>query len=382
MPEIDIKQFLFRKGAAKRVPVSGTFELTSRCNLNCKMCYVHMTPAQQELVGRELTAEEWIKLGRDAVDAGMIYLLLTGGEPLLRPDFQQIYTELIKMGLLITINTNATLLTPQIVECFENYRPEKVNVSVYGMSPCTYGALCENAGGFEKAVDGILRLKKAGIQVNMNTTFTRLNVGDMERIVEFAKEHQIPTRMAAFIFPPVRNEYASAPEEIYLTPEELGKASARFDWLTMDESQLDRRRKAIVSCLNAQPVENGILEDKISSCMAGRGAFWISWDGKMYPCGMLPGYAEDVLTQGFRESWQKTCVNINDILIPKECLQCGLRPLCATCGAVMESVRQEGERVPTIMCRRTKAYADAFLNLNPKEFPGTGIQEDQESSCC
>lgn len=382
MPNIDIKQFLFHKGAARRVPISGTFELTSRCNLNCKMCYVHMTPDQQAMIGRELSTQQWISLGHEAVKEGMIYLLLTGGEPLLRPDFLEIYTELISMGLLITINTNATLLTPEIVECFENHPPERINVSLYGMTPCTYGELCENVAGFDKAIAGIRRLKEAGIQINLNTTFTRKNVGDMEKIVDFAKENQIPIRMAAFIFPPVRNERAAVDEEIYLTPEELGAASAKFDRLTMNDDQLNRRKKAIIKCLNSQPVEDDVLEDKVSSCMAGRGAFWISWDGKMYPCGMLPGYSEDVIRQGFAESWKRTCANINDILIPKECLQCGLRPLCAVCGAIMKSVWQEGECVPTIMCRRTKAYVDAFLSMDLKDFPGTDILEDQGASCC
>lgn len=362
MPEIDIKQFLYRKGAAKRIPVSGTFELTSRCNLNCKMCYVHMTPDQQERVGRELTAQEWIQLGRDAVKEGMVYLLLTGGEPFLRPDFREIYTELIKMGLLISINTNATLLTPELMECFANYRPERVNVSVYGMSSCTYGVLCANASGFENAMDGILRLKRAGIQVNLNTTFTRLNVGDMGQIVGFAKEHQIPIRMAAFVFPPVRNDQTVVDDSIYLSPEELGEASTRFDLMTMDEKQLERRKNAVRNCQNDQQVEEGILEDRVSSCMAGRGAFWISWDGKMYPCGMLPDYSEDVAELGFAESWHRTCANINDILIPKECMQCNLKPLCASCGAVIKSVRKDGERVPTDMCRRTKAYIETFMN--------------------
>lgn len=361
MPEIDIRQFLYRKGASKRIPVSGTFELTPRCNLSCKMCYVHMTPEEQTQAGRELTAAEWIRLGREAVDAGMVYLLITGGEPMLRPDFVEIYTELIKMGLLITLNTNATLLTPEILDCLENYRPEKVNVTVYGMSSCTYGSLCGNAAGFERAIDGILRLQKAGIQVNLNTTFTPLNVGDMDRIVDFAKDKGIPIRMAAFIFPPVRKAQAVVEDEIYLSPEELGAASAKFDRITMDADQLERRKNAILKCLNAQPVEEGILEDKISSCMAGRGAFWISWDGKMYPCGMLPEYAEDAVSQGFRESWNKTCSNINDILIPGECIRCNLKPVCSNCGATIKSVCREGERVPAVMCRRTKAYITEMM---------------------
>ena len=122
-----IKQFVYRAGARKRIPVSGTFELTPRCNLSCKMCYIHMSAEEQRQRGNELTTEEWLHIARQAVKAGMIYLLLTGGEPMLRPDFVDIYREIIKMGVVISVNTNATLVTPEIVECFKQHPPECVH---------------------------------------------------------------------------------------------------------------------------------------------------------------------------------------------------------------------------------------------------------------
>ena len=116
-----IKQFVYRRGAQKRIPVSGTFELTPRCNLSCKMCYVRMSAEEQRQRGVELTTEEWLSIAREAVKEGMIYLLLTGGEPLLRPDFTEIYRGIIQMGVVISVNTNATLVTPEIVECFKQH---------------------------------------------------------------------------------------------------------------------------------------------------------------------------------------------------------------------------------------------------------------------
>ena len=96
--------FIHAKGARLGLPIAGNFELTSRCNFQCKMCYVH----DQKNV--DLSAEEWISIGKSAVDQGMVFLLLTGGEPFLRPDFCEIYEALYKMGLLISINTNGSLI--------------------------------------------------------------------------------------------------------------------------------------------------------------------------------------------------------------------------------------------------------------------------------
>ena len=102
-----IKQRLLAKGARAGLPVMGTFELTPRCNLQCKMCYIRLTEKEMRPLGRELTATQWLSLAREAVDAGMVFLLLTGGEPLLRKDFPVMYESLAQMGFIISINIHA-----------------------------------------------------------------------------------------------------------------------------------------------------------------------------------------------------------------------------------------------------------------------------------
>ena len=103
--------YIQQKGAALGLPLAGNFELTPRCNFSCKMCYVHEQVAKNE----ELSAAEWIALGKQARDRGMLFLLLTGGEPLIRDDFQEIYHELKRLGLMVSINTNASLIDDHMV---------------------------------------------------------------------------------------------------------------------------------------------------------------------------------------------------------------------------------------------------------------------------
>ena len=192
---MNIKQYVFKKGTQNHVPVSGTFELTPRCDLSCEMCSIRMSAEEEAAMGRELTADEWLALGRQAVDAGMVYLLLTGGEPLLRPDFLTIYSGLAEMGIMLTLNTNGTLIDERIVRCLERNPPEKVNVTLYGASGDTYQRVCGKASGYEAAIHGIRLLKEAKIPICINTTYTRHNASDMEDIVSFAKQHGIPIRM-------------------------------------------------------------------------------------------------------------------------------------------------------------------------------------------
>ena len=105
-----LSTFLHSKGKQLGLPIAGNFELTARCNFNCPMCYVHMSEEQVAASGKELTAQQWLKIAKEARDQGMIFALLTGGEPVVRKDFFEIYKGMKEMGLLISVNSNGSML--------------------------------------------------------------------------------------------------------------------------------------------------------------------------------------------------------------------------------------------------------------------------------
>lgn len=372
MAKPSIKQYIFRAGAAKHVPVSGTFELTARCNLSCRMCYIHMSPQQQCACGKELSAAQWLELGRQAVDAGMIYLLITGGEPMLRPDFTEIYEGMVKMGVKVSINTNGTLITPEILECFRKYPPEMVNLSIYGASSDTYRSLCGVASGYEKAMHGIAQLKDAGIRLNLNTTFTSCNESDLEELTEFAKQNSLPIRTAAYVYPKVRNGHKE--QTITLGPEEHGRLTARFDHLVLSEERQTGRRQQILSCTGNNVPKNKTAVKRPSSCMAGRGSFWITWDGEMYSCGMLPNISVNVLKKTFRDCWSQISAGITQVYLPEECSICPYDPICPVCAALTQSLNGDTAAVPREMCRYIQSYSETFLTLTED------LQTTKESS--
>ncbi len=371
MAEKSIKDFVYRAGAAKRMPVSGTFELTPRCNLNCKMCYIHMSGDEQSARGRELTTEEWLTVGRRAVDAGMIYLLLTGGEPLLRKDFTTIYSEMVKMGVLVSVNTNGTLITPEILECFQKHPPETVNVTLYGASPETYAGLCGVRGGYEKAFEGVRSLINAGVRVIINTTFTARNAKDMGALVAFAQEVGAPIRTAAYTFPPVRNGHEDC--GICLSSEEQGRLNARFEFLSSTEAVRAAKARSLRQSLEEEELRqersdpSALLPDhgRPSSCMAGRGMFWMAWNGEMYPCGMLSDYAVKPSEGGmdFADMWRQTHTRTEAIYLPAACAECALRRVCPSCAAVTHSNHGDTAKLVEGMCTYTKTYINTFLEL-------------------
>ena len=104
-----LSAYLHARACAKGIPLAGTFELTARCNFNCRMCYVHLTPEEQRRRGAELTADEWLAIAEQARSQGMLFLLLTGGEPLLQPHIGELITALGALGYRVEIETNGSV---------------------------------------------------------------------------------------------------------------------------------------------------------------------------------------------------------------------------------------------------------------------------------
>ena len=133
-----MEKMLVQKAYQRQAPVNGSLELLPLCNMNCDMCYVRLSKAEMEQKGRLRTKEEWIKLAHQMKDAGMLFLLLTGGEPLLLPGFKELYIELQNMGMILTINTNGTLIDEEWADFFQKYKPRRMNITLYGADDQAY----------------------------------------------------------------------------------------------------------------------------------------------------------------------------------------------------------------------------------------------------
>ena len=191
-PEKDTAEaFLLRRAAKTGVPITGSFELTPLCNLNCKMCYVRMNRTEQEKISRLQTAEEWVALAEKLRDAGTLFLLLTGGEPLLYPAFRAVYLAVRKRGMIVTVNTNGTLLNEDWVAFFAKNPPRRVNVTLYGASGETYKSLCGDETGYAKAMRGIQLLQAHGVPVKVGVSVVRQNRHDLETLFQITKERNL-----------------------------------------------------------------------------------------------------------------------------------------------------------------------------------------------
>ena len=361
-----IKERLQRKAAQAGVPISGTFELTPRCNLSCRMCYVRMSPEEMKPYGRELTAREWISLGEQATQSGMLFLLLTGGEPMLRPDFSEIYEAMSQMGPSISINTNGTMLSKQVRDLLERRPPSQLNVTLYGPKAATYDTLCGSSCAFEKTMDTLRWARDIGILLNVNITVTPWNMDQITELEALAERENLHLRMTFYNFPPSRRNTKTDFSRI--AAEDVGRMIAQRECRLQGVESLTVRAnsilKSVLSCPERQ--NSGISEGEGISCFAGRSQFWVAWNGEMTPCGMLDVPKTAPLSEGFQASWEKIKQETARIRLCSDCISCKERDTCFNCAAVMCTETGSFEGRPDYMCRLNHAYREEIILLAEK----------------
>src|SRR3989338_3811002 len=127
-----------------------TFQLTHRCNHRCGHCYVINTCENNRIPYNELNTSDLKKLLREACSLGCMFITFTGGEPLLRDDFEELYVYARRLGLGIFLQTNATLITPRLAKLFSQLSPNgPVRATLYGMSEETYMEATAVGGSFD-----------------------------------------------------------------------------------------------------------------------------------------------------------------------------------------------------------------------------------------
>lgn len=363
--EPPITEYLHAQAARAGIPLNGTFELTPLCNMNCRMCYVRMSPAQQEAIHPLRTAKEWLALGEEAKQAGMLYLLVTGGEPFLRPDIREILSALHWMGLILSVNTNGTLINEVVVEWLKETPPVRVNLTLYGASNETYARLCRNPQGFTQATRAIRLLREAGISVRLNCSVTPYNVGDLEAMFDFARRERLMIQATSYMFPPLRRDASQIGRNDRFLPEEAAVVAAKIEALRNGPGAFIQRMEQGEFVLPADPGDDCTQDEGEGiRCRAGKCSFWVTWDGRLLPCGMLSGEnAEDVFAVGFQEAWQNVRASAAAIRLPAKCKSCALKDQCRACAAMAYTESGAFGQAPEYRCRMAHAYPDACRRL-------------------
>ena len=364
-----ISKYLHQKGRRLGLPIAGNFELTARCNFNCPMCYVHLKQEDIDAQGKELTTQQWIDLAKQARDKGMVFALLTGGEPFVRKDFCEIYSEMKKMGLLVSINSNGSMLSGEIRRKLLEDPPVRMNISLYGGCEDTYCNMCGQPA-FEQVVENIRALKEGGVNVCINLSITPYNRQDLKKICAIAEEMDINVRASSYMYPSIRVNGAQYGCGDRLSPEDAASCAVEWDLLRFSEEEFALRAKSMKNLTAVDAAECPIESEEGVRCRAGSSASWITWDGRMLPCGMMPYPAVFPLQEGFGPAWEQLRTETQKIRTPSQCGVCPQKDVCAVCAAVCITETGKFDQVPGYVCRQTAATIektwDAYLERTEK----------------
>lgn len=358
-----------------RYPLEGTFELTARCNLRCKMCYVRLDEESVRKSGRrERSAAEWIHMAEQAAKAGTLELLLTGGEVTLRPDFPEIYEAAARMGFVLTVYTNATMITKPVMDVLRRLPPHRIGITMYGASNETYKKLCGDSRGYDRFLDGLRQLQELPSLLDMRTTVVRDNLQDLKAMADFTREHfgaEKKLHVTAHLYPGTRGAKAD-PRAVRLTAEEMfgichsdlamlrrGVESGELN--PADVLSPDRLRKLEADLRRRGPVPDGGY--LFRNCGAGIRSYFISWAGDMYACGMLPKGCTHPFETGLDQAFLELPDQYPRAHLNEKCAGCELLPYCDSCPAqrILETGVWDG--VPEYACdaaRVNKSFLDSL----------------------
>lgn len=353
-----VEHVLIEKAKQKVIPINGSLELLPLCNMNCDMCYVRLSREETESLGGLHTAEEWIALGQQMKQAGVLFLLLTGGEPFLFPDFKRLYLELQKMGFILTINTNGTLIDEEWADFFGKHVPRRINITLYGADEKEYEQLCHYPKGFDKTIQGIRLLRGRGVDVKVSCSITKVNRHSLKRIFAIGEELDVPVHIDPYMMPVVRERKMSFSKQTRVMPEKAASASLEALKLQFPKEIIDQYVTQTIERVEDPDFPRG---DGHVSCLAGNCSFTINWQGQMRPCVVMSSPSASVFEKGFAAAWEEVKTETWKLSIPEECTKCKFKPICKVCVAatLLETGAYDG--IPDYLCRYSQEYYRLLL---------------------
>jgi radical SAM protein with 4Fe4S-binding SPASM domain len=310
----------------KRVPLAGTIDLTHRCNNRCRHCYNNLPVSDPKALASELSTNDIRRILDEIAAAGCVWLLMTGGEILLRPDFLNLYRHAKKNGLLVTLFTNGTLVTPKLAEALVQSRPFAIEVTLYGSTAETYERVSGVSGSFRLCMEGVRILMDHGLPLKLKSTLCALNAHEIREIKRFAEEELgLPFRFDALLN--ARCDGSLRPLDVRLSPEEVVALDLA------DAERIRALRDLAHRTPAASPLPTGVAP--LYVCGGGAHSFAIDPYGRLRACALSAGDGFDLKSDRFAAGWDYYLSRVRELKIISEnkCTRCGLRSLCGMCPA-------------------------------------------------
>jgi radical SAM protein with 4Fe4S-binding SPASM domain len=338
---------------ARRLPLEGSLETTFRCNLNCVHCYVNQPVDSAAARARELPTARLLTLIDEIAGAGCLGLLLTGGEVLVRADFRDLYPHAIRRGLLVTVFSNGTLVDDRVADLFDEYRPERVEISLYGMSRETSERITRVPGSHAATLRGIRRLRDRGIPFRLKTMAMSWNRHEIAAMAEYAGELGVGFSCDGLLNPRI-DCGADRTGALRLAPEEIVAVELK------DPGRAGELRAFCQRFVRPEAVEPS---PDLYTCGAAQTSFALDPYGYLHPCLLSRRAGVDLCEDSFAQGWSGPLARFRRQLRrrPSPCRACSLISLCGSCPAAAELVHGDPEGLVVEFCRVTHLRAHVVM---------------------
>ncbi len=322
---------LIKKAQLKNIPITGELSLTPPESQYVLQC------SKQNLC----SLEEWLKIAKEMQNNQVLFLELSG-EPLLYPQFQDLYLALKNLGMVLTIHTNAILIDEEIALFLGKHKPKCVNVTLYGSNQAHYQRYFHNETAFQKAINGLYLLKKYGINVIISNHSDCSSEYETRQIRNISQQLQIPFQTAKYN---ISSQSISAVQ------------AARYK-ITEIKNKMDEEsfKELVNQKLSVLQHQSNIHKH---SCLAGQCAFFIDYNGMMSACSTIRYPSYDVLNIGFQSIWTKIVKETELKRQLSPCRQCILFNNCETCYAC-PLCQNTDDNTPLYMCQYSKEALRIF----------------------
>lgn len=348
LENVQIKEVFDKYWSKSRIPIVGGFEISFKCNLFCVHCYAAAGRGYSDLSFNQIA-----KIIDEMADEGTLLLSLTGGEPLLREDFSDIYKYIKRKGILIELLTNATLVDDKIIDILGEYPPVKLDISMYGRTEQTYERVTRVKGSYNKFMTALEKLRANNIPFDLKTIVLSINKDEVFSMKAFAKDLGVGFRYSFNVSPMINGDTDII--QYRLSPDE----AIKFDIL-------DEGRREFWSSMKQKEYKPEDFTEgdniRLYLCKAGKHVFHIDATGKLFLCSRERCHGYDLLYGSFSEGWHGHIASLRKRTASTSypCIRCKYLRYCDQCPADFELENGDPEEPNSFRCEIAKMRAGIF----------------------
>ena len=310
-----------KPGFGDDFPLSGSIELTLRCNVRCKHCYILYPGATDG----EMSTSQVKQILDKLADRGVLFLLMTGGEILARSDFREVYLYAKRKGFIITLFTNGTLVTEELAAFLAQWPPRWIEITIYGHTEKVYEAVTGVQGSFKRYRRGVDLLLEHNLPLRLKTMVMKTNLHEFESMRDWAEnELGLTYRFDCLVNPKLDGNVAPLAER--LTPEEVVQVQGTSE----NDRQIYLEKRA--QAARAEPSAD------LFQCGAGVRTFHVDPRGQLHPCMVWRSNPYNLLEKGLDRNWDEHVSELRSRTAPEDtgCTSCLNRYACGNCAATSQ----------------------------------------------